>query len=177
MQDEVNSKVVALSIRVTSKGLHLTKEVLQAAMRKWLRSRERSKNIKVQKKLQKSREPTHGKQTVAELMKQNQGLTNIEITNQNIKSFERVANKYNIDYSLKKEKGSDPPKYVVFFKARDVDVMTHAFKEYSAKELTKSKRPSIRKVLESYVAKVKAKVQSQTKEHQREKHRDRGQSL
>ncbi len=177
MQDEVNSRVVALSVRVASKGMHMSKEVLQAAMRKWLREQERSKNQKIQKRLQKSREPTHGKQTVAELMKQNQGLSKIEITDQNIKSFERMANKYNIDFSLTKEKESKPPRYVVFFKARDVDVMTQAFKEYSAKEISKSKKPSIRKTLAKFIVKSKEMAQSHSKDRQREKHRDRGQSL
>ena len=73
-----------------------------------------------------------GKQTVGKLMNQRQGLTNIEITNRNIKSFERVANKYKIDFALKKDKSVDPPRYLVFFKAKDMDVMTAAFKEFSA---------------------------------------------
>lgn len=75
-------------------------------------------------------------------MNQRQGLTNIEITNRNIKSFERVANKYKIDFALKKDKSVDPPRYLVFFKAKDMDVMTAAFKEFSAKELTKMKYSS-----------------------------------
>jgi len=37
-----------------------------------------------------------------------------------------VARKYSIDYSLKKDKSVDPPKYLVFFRAKDVDVMTAA---------------------------------------------------
>ena len=48
-------------------------------------------------------------------------LSNIKITDENIKSFDRVARKYGMDYSLKKEVGADPPKYLVFFKAKDVE--------------------------------------------------------
>ena len=33
-------------------------------------------------------------------------------TDENIKSFDRVARKYGIDYSLKKEVGAGPPKYL-----------------------------------------------------------------
>lgn len=43
-----------------------------------------------------------GKQSMDKLMKQNVQLSNIEITDGNIKSFERVAKKYSIDFSLKK---------------------------------------------------------------------------
>ena len=38
-----------------------------------------------------------------------------------------------------------PPRYLVFFKGRDADVLTAAFKEFSAKKLTQEKKPSIRK--------------------------------
>ena len=36
-----------------------------------------------------------------QLMKQNAGVSNIEITDSNIKAFESTAKKYNIDFSLK----------------------------------------------------------------------------
>ena len=104
-------------------------------------------------------------------MKQNQGLTNIEITDSNIKSFEKTANKYNIDFALMKEKDSQPPKYVVFFKARDVDVMTAAFKEYTTKELNKSKKPSVKKKLEK--AKQKTEQRTEQKEKSKQKNRQK----
>jgi len=109
-----------------------------------------------------------GKQTVGKLMNQRQGLTNIEITNRNIKSFERVANKYKIDFALKKDKSVDPPRYLVFFKAKDMDVMTAAFKEFSAKELTKMNKPSIRKRLLKYQSQAREK----NKQRERTKQKD-----
>lgn len=60
-------------------------------------------------------------------------MTNIEITDGNIKSFERVARKYGVDYALKKDTSGERPRYLVFFKARDADALTAAFKEYTAK--------------------------------------------
>ena len=181
MQDEVNQKVVALSIKVIGKGGRMTADVLKAAMRKWLREREQKKSVMIRKKAEKALEPKHGKQTVGSLMEQNQGLTNIEITDDNIKSFERVANKYNIDFALTKDKASEVPKYVVFFKARDVDVMTAAFKEYSSLALTKSKKPSLRAKLTKAITKSKQKVQQKSKQRdknrQRQKNRNRGQEI
>ena len=47
--------------------------------------------------------------------------------------FERTASKYGLDFALKKDVSVEPPSYLVFFKGRDVDVMTAAFKEFSAK--------------------------------------------
>ena len=48
-----------------------------------------------------------------------------------------VARKYGIDYSLKKKSVRIHQKYSVFFKAKDVDVMTAAFREYAGVELKK----------------------------------------
>jgi hypothetical protein len=46
MQDEVNTKVVALTIRVGEKGLRLTASMLKAAMRKYLQSRENAQRAR-----------------------------------------------------------------------------------------------------------------------------------
>ena len=139
MQDEINEKVVALSV----KGAKLTAEMLQKAIKAML----------AQAKKQQEKQP-HGKQTLKQLAKQNAGVSNIEITDSNIKAFESTAKKYNIDFSLKKVKG-EQTRYLVFFKGRDADVMTAAFQEFSAKKLNREKKPSIRKALAA--AKDKAK--------------------
>ena len=164
MQDEVNSRIIALSIRAGKDTARVTAQVLKDAMREFLKEQEKVKHRQESK-------PYHGKQSFGKLMEQNQGLTNIEVTDQNIKSFERVAKKYNIDFALKKDKAAEPPKYLVFFKARDVDVMTAAFKEFSAKELTKSKKPSIRKALAK--AQEKAKHMEQTRVKVKERSAER----
>ena len=140
MQDEVNEKVVALSI----KGSKLTAEMLQKAM----------KALLAKSKQQIGKQP-HGKQTLRQLMKQNTGVSNIEITDGNIKAFESTAKKYGIDYALKKDTTEQPPRYLVFFKGRDADVLTAAFKEFSAKKLTQEQRPSIRKALAAFRDKAK----------------------
>ena len=57
-----------------------------------------------------------GKQSIKHLVEQNAAISNIEVTDGNIKSFERTANKYGIDYALKKDTSEQPPRYLVFFK-------------------------------------------------------------
>lgn len=49
-----------------------------------------------------------------------------------------------------------PPKYLVFFKARDADAMTAAFNAYSAEVLAKSKRPSTLNRLHELIDAVKS---------------------
>ena len=158
MQDEINEKIVALSI----KGAKLSAVMLQKAMKKLLE----------QMKKQKGKAP-QGKQTLKQLMKQNTGISNIEITEGNIKAFESTAKKYGIDFALKKDTTESPPRYLVFFKGRDADVLTAAFKEFSAKKLTKDRKPSIRKLLST----LKEATQGKNAERAKVKNKDREVSL
>ena len=155
MQDEINEKVVALSV----KGAKLTAEMLQKAIKAML----------AQAKKQQEKQP-HGKQTLKQLAKQNAGLSNIEITEGNIKAFESTAKKYGIDFALKKDSTETPPRYLVFFKGRDADALTAAFKEFSAKKLTQEQKPSIRKLIVS----LKEKAAALNAQRDKVKNKDRG---
>ncbi len=79
-----------------------------------------------------------GKQTVKQLIGQNQGVSNIEITDPSIKEFEKIARKYGVDYAVKKDRSTSPPKYLIFFKGRDADALTAAFTEYTDKKVKKA---------------------------------------
>ena len=87
MEEEVTQKTIALSIKTTK----ITADVLRTMLRKYLAAQH-----------QKGPNPyKKGKQTYAELKNQGVGLSNIQITDGNIKSFERVAKEYKIDFALK----------------------------------------------------------------------------
>ena len=160
LQEEITQKTLALCVE-TGK---MTAQLLQQAMKKVLADMEKHK---------KNPQLHHGKQTLRQLMKHNTGVSNIEITDQNIRAFSVTAKKYGIDFALKKDTSGDIPRYLVFFKGRDADVITAAFREFSAKNLEKEKKPSIRKELEQ------AKQQAKAKHRQREKvkTKDRGVEL
>ena len=154
MQDEVRDKSVAFVISIGKTGGRLTADLLRAAMRRYL---------------EQSRHPQahHGKQTVKQLVEQGAGVQNIEITDKNIKSFERVARKYGVDFALKKDPAQG--RYLVFFKARDADALNAAFAEYTAKTLNRQRgKPSIKKQLSHF----KQLVAGQSVD--REKHRGKG---
>lgn len=160
LQEEITQKTLALCVE-TGK---MTAQLLQKAMKKALAEME---NVK------KGRKTTlhHGKQTLRQLMKHGAGVSNIEITDQNIKAFSATAKKYGIDFALKKDTTEEIPRYLVFFKGRDADAVTAAFREFSAKNLAKEKKPSIRRRL------TKAKEQAKRQELERGekiKNRDRG---
>ena len=102
------------------------------------------------------------------------GATSIEVTDNNIKSFERVARKYNVDFAVKKDKTVEPPKYMVFFKGKDADVITQAFKEFVKVNEKKCGRVSVKEKLAEFRELLgKDKKRERAREHQK----DRGQSL
>ncbi len=143
MQEEVENRTVNLAVTTTK----LTARTLVSAALAYLRHREKVKG-------QKASEIPSGKQSVKELIGQNQGVSNIDIAKTDLRGFEGIARKYGVDYAVRKDKSVDPPKYLVFFKARDADAMTAAFNEYSAKVMNRSRKPSVLKELKSIAAKL-----------------------
>lgn len=151
MQEEVNEKTIALIVRTA----RVTEEVLRRSLAALIRrSEQHRQNVRMQEAYASGRSGSayQGKQSLSSMMRDGSQLSNIEITDQNIKSFERVARKYSIDYSLKKDSASEPPRYLVFFRAKDVDVMTAAFKEYTGVSMKRDhRRESVRAGLEKAV--------------------------
>ena len=158
MQEEVTQKTIALVIKTAK----LDANVLKAAMKMYLNHRKQ----KAQR--------THGKTSVKKLIGEGVGASSIEITDGNIKSFERVAKKYNVDFAIKKDKTTAPPKYVVLFKGRDADAIAQAFKEFVYGNEKKKGRVSLREKLNHFKDAVS---QNKNRERSREKNKDRGQSL
>ena len=145
MQEEVDQKTIALAVK-TGK---LTGQVLQAAMKKFLAARQKGKA-----------KPHHGHQSLRQLKKDGSALSNIEITDANIGLFKPCAKKYDIDYTLRKDSSTHPPRYIVIFKTKQA-------------ELSREERPSIRKTLSALKQKAAAKTQQRAKE----KVKERGLSL
>lgn len=152
MQEDVENKSVTLIINATK----MTGRTLKNAISKYLNSLKQKGHSGPQVQ-------RHGKQSVKKLIGQGQGVNNIEITDRNIKSFERFARKYGVDYALKKDTTGEIPKYLVFFKAKDADALTSAFKEYSGKSMKREKKPSVIATLRKLAALVKSSPKKETK--------------
>ena len=145
MQEEIEQKTMTLSINATK----FSGRVLKAAITKYLAHRSAKKH---ERQREKTDVIPHGKQKVKELIGQNAGVANVDVKDEDLKGFERIARKYGVDYAVKRVKGQD--KYLVFFKARDADALTAAFNEYSAKVMNRSRKPSVLKQLRSIASKI-----------------------
>lgn len=145
MQDEVNEKIIALCIQTT----RMSTGVLKASMRKFLdgMSRQKQKRVQVKQavKTGKAQEKGREKERKRQEMKKPHGKQTIK-----------------------------PPLYLVFFKSKDVDVMTAAFKEYAGIELdqSKKKKPSVRKKLQK-TQERKAKHRQRVKTKQKVRGQER----
>ena len=147
MQEEVTQKTIALSVKTA----RVTADVLKNMLRKYLSGQK-----------QKGKNPYKvGKQSYKELKSQGSGLSNIEITDGNIKS-------------LKKDSSTKPPTYYVFFKGQDTEMMNLAFKKYLGVQMNKKDKPSIMKKLMHFKDAVS---KGKNRERAREQQKDRGQSL
>lgn len=139
MQEEVES-------RLAVNGAKFSGRLLKAAVCKYMAHR---KEVKQQKNRDGPVVP-HGKQSVKELIGQGQGVSNIELTDPSIRDFDRIARKYGVDYAVKRDRSSDPPRFLIFFKGRDNDAITAAFQEYANQKVKKASRPSVMKRLEAF---------------------------
>ena len=118
MQDEVNRECYAIAIDTVK----MTARTLAQAMKAVLDGESPGKFSNAYTDI--------GKLSLKNLAESGMKLSNIVITDKNIKSFEHTAREFGITYALKKDKSADPPRYFVFFKARDRMLMEAAFKSY-----------------------------------------------
>ena len=163
VQEEVENKTVQLAVK-TGK---VTVRTLLRALRAWYRHHQRKKDV-----ARISKDTVKGKQSVKELIGQGQGVSSMEVGDSGIRDFKKIANKYGVDFAIVKDKDVDPPKYTVFFKAKDADAITQVLKEYAAKQTKKKERaakerPSILKKLKAFKEKV-ASMPRKDKEKRKE---------
>ena len=170
MQEEMTQKTIALVFRATSFSARHFDAVLKEAKHDLERHDTAVQNRKMMLKQQKSQKSggravperkRSGRMQVAELTGQGEKLSTMQIPD-DLKSFQRIAHRYNVDFAVKKDKSVDPPKYVIFFKAKDTEVLKECFKDYLNHQQRKQERPTFHQRLE--VFREKAKQQHRTLE-------------
>lgn len=166
MQEELETKTVNLVLKASK----VTGQLLAKELDRWLEKR-KDKIRGIIQNIDKS--ANSGKQSVKQLLGNGQSVSSIPIEDDgDMKGFQKIANKYGLDFAIVKDKAEDPPKYTVFFKAKDADVITQVVKEYTAKYLSEEKKdkPSILEKLKKFkeiVAKTPKKEKEKKKEQER----------
>lgn len=93
VNEEVSSKTCNLAVRTTKLTLHVIINALKEQARK-----------AEQRKLHKTEEPPHGKQSIKELIGQGQGVTSVDVSKTELKGFQKIAKKYGVDFAVVKDK-------------------------------------------------------------------------
>lgn len=143
MQDEIENKTVNLVIS----SVKLTARTIERGLRAYLEHQKR-------RRITKASKIPHGKQTVKQLIGQNQGVSTMEIHDRDIKAFERLAKKYGVDFAVQKDKSAVQSNYLVFFKARDADALDAVLKDYTTYKMKFKGRKSVLEKLRNMKAKV-----------------------
>ena len=161
MQEDINNRTASLVIQTTKLTARTFKRLLEKALAEMEAQQRAAKQKRAVPKTYK------GKQSVRQLVGQGAGVSNIEITDKNIKGFERTARKYGVDFAVKRDNNAQPPKYLVYFKAKDADALIAAFTEYSQKRVKQQSKPSILARLSKFKELGKGTIN-------RERHHDKG---
>ena len=159
MQEEVENRTVNLAISTT----RLSARTIVAGIRMYL---QHQRNAALKKPAKE--EGVHGKQTVKELIGQNQGVSRMPLGDASLRDFEREARKYGVDFAVTRDKSVHPPQYTIFFKAKDNDALQQIADSLMAKQLNAEKKPSILTQLEklkALVASLPSKVRHREQEH------------
>jgi hypothetical protein len=163
MQDEITEKAVRLAITVNK----VTYSALKKAVEKLLAEVKKTAEKPKTKAPRTPPQPKRGKQTLKQLSKQGDGLSTVELKDPNLRQLYREMKRHNVDFSAVKDgKG----KYTLFFKGKDTDSITHAFKRYTAKTVQlANQKPPIQKVLAAAKAAAKALQAGRDKVKNRDK--------
>ncbi len=150
MQEDIEQK----SVVVVTKGAKITAKILAKAMSAALRQ------------MQKKRDAP-GKQSFKQLSRGG-SLESIPIKDTNIKAFDPIARKYGVRYRLVRDASEEPPRWLAFFRAKDIDAMTAAFKEFAHKTLERETgRPSVREAMANFREVIKNAVIDRSKHKER----------
>ena len=70
---------------------------------------------------------------VKDLVKDGSGVSPVEIMDEKIRAFEKLARSNGVRYAIKKDKTTVPPTYIVFFRAKDAEMIDRTMKEFVKK--------------------------------------------
>ena len=154
MQEQANEKTVGLVCRST----RMSASTFMRLCEKYLRHR---RMVVRDKKISKRYDPARQKINqakrikVKELVKEGAGVSSVEIKDEKIRQFEKLARRNGVRYAIKKDKSTTPPTYIVFFKAKDGEMIDRTMKEFLKRSIAKddkAKEPVIHAKLKKFKA-------------------------
>ena len=150
MQEDIDNRAVALTVRASK----LTAKTLAAALKTAARKiREAHRNAQT----------PQGRQSVKKLMNHRSAVSSIPLDG-DTRLFDRIARKWNVDYSFHK---TGHNKYLLLFKSGQADAITACFSDYTRKYIRMAK--DRRKPAMEQLREAGEHVRTKPREHERKR--------
>ena len=167
MQERVNEKTVAVAVQATKMSGRMLAKIGELYLRH-VREKRRDRKITKGRDPSTYKQNQAGKVKIKTLMQEGDGVSNVEIKDDSIKVFERLARKNGIRYAVKKDKQTSPPTYYIFFKGKSAEVIEATLREFTRAKLERSGRHPIHDRLKKYGARAKETAISLAKDRHKQ---------
>ena len=134
MQEEANQKTVGIVVQAGKFTLHEFGKVCEKYSQ-YRRDQKRMRRTDPTK--YKVNQPKKIK--VKQMMKEGESVRKVNLEELNIGEFSKIARKNGMRFAISKDKSTNPPTYVVYFKARSGEAIDQTVDEYLRTYLSKKK--------------------------------------
>lgn len=153
MQEDMERRALAISVTAG----RLTARVLARAF-----SAVRRQILWAQRQVKERAKSPQGRQSAKEFLNENPDAKKIPLDG-STRLFDRVARKFGVDYTFRK---TGPRKYMLFFKAEQVDQITECFAEYTKRAMQKERRLPIREQMRKAADITRSKPRERVRERE-----------
>ena len=134
MQEEANQKTVGIVVQAGKFTMH-----------EFGRACEKYSQYRRDKKRMRRTDPTKYKVNqpkkikVKQMMKEGESVKRVNLEELDVSEFSKIARKNGLRFAVNKDKSTNPPTYVVYFKARSGEAIDQTVDEYIRMHLSKKK--------------------------------------
>ena len=161
MEQEVNMKTACIAIQSSERAGVAFLRGLQGFV-----NQQRHNHSKVE---QHARNKANTKEIsgkmvkVKDLRKDGSQIEFVDMGVDEMKDFRKYARKYGVTYSMEKNKKTDPPTYLIYFKAKDSTIINKAISEYVADKMEVKDKAKVPTLMEKLVAAISKSKQQPKK--------------
>lgn len=165
MEQEVNLKMTCIAIQTSEKA----SQAFLTALRKFSMRQRGVEHSKGSTNSNHTKEPAGKMVKVKDLRKDGSQIEFIDMGIDELKDFRKYARNYGVSYSMEKNKATEPPTYLIYFKAKDGVLINKAISAYVADKMANKDKDKTKSIAEKLIL-GKEKAASQPKKVRNKEH-------
>ena len=166
MEQEVNMKTTCIAIQSSERAGLAFVRGLRGFVSNQRNNIRKIENVSNHKNTNKE---VAGKMVkVKDLRKDGSQIEFVDMGVDEMKEFRKYARKYGVTYSMEKNKETDPPTYLIYFKAKDSTIINKAISEYVADKMEVKDKAKVPTLMEKLVAAISKSKQQPKKVRNKE---------